>query len=163
MSAYHNLSKEITVVGCWAHARRKFYEAVKSCSKRKRNGGSAAQGLTYCSKLFELEKSLSNLSPQERYVQQLEQEKPVLDTFLEWENTRTAAPKSALGKAFTYLKEQWPYLVNYLQDGRLEISNNRAERSVKPFVIDQKNFLFANKPKCATGSNVPLAAQLSFP
>ena len=59
-----------------------------------------------------------------------------------------------MGKAFTYLKEQWPYLTNYLKDGRLEISNNRAERSIKPFVIDRKNFLFANTPKGAAGSAV---------
>ena len=71
-----------------------------------------------------------------------------------WANSRTAAPKSALGKALTYLREQWPYLVNYLNDGRLEISNNRAERSMKPFVIDRKNFLFANTPKGATGSAI---------
>ena len=71
-----------------------------------------------------------------------------------WANTRTAAPKSALGKAFTYLKEQWPYLTSYLKDGRLELSNNRAERSIKPFGIDRKNFLFANTPKGATGSAV---------
>ena len=71
-----------------------------------------------------------------------------------WANSRTAAPKSALGKAFHYLKEQWPYLTNYLKDGRLEISNNRAERSIKPFVIDRKNFLFANTQKGATGSAV---------
>ena len=65
-----------------------------------------------------------------------------------------AAPKSALGKALNYLKEQWPYLTNYLKDGRLELSNNRAERSIKPFVIDRKNFLFANTPKGAAGSAV---------
>ncbi len=80
--------------------------------------------------------------------------KPVLDAMLSWANVRTAAPKSALGKALTYLKEQWPYLTNYLKDGRLEISNNRAERSIKPFVIDRKNFLFANTPKGATDSAV---------
>lgn len=54
------------------------------------------------------------------------------------------APKSSLGKALSYLKEQWPYLLNYLKDGRPELSNNRAKRSIKPFVIDRKNFLFAN-------------------
>ena len=63
-----------------------------------------------------------------------------------------AAPKSALGKALTYLKEQWLYLTNYLKDGRLEISNNRAERSIKPFAIDRKNFLFANTAKGTAGS-----------
>jgi len=92
------------------------------------------------------------LSPDMRYTQRLEQAKPVLDAMLAWANTRAAAPKSALGKAFTYLKEQWPYLMNYLKDGRLELSNNRAERSIKPFVIDRKNFLFANTPGGARGS-----------
>ena len=53
-----------------------------------------------------------------------------------------------------YLKEQWPYLARYLEDGRLELSNNRAERSIKPFVIGRKNFLFANTPLGARGSAV---------
>ena len=54
------------------------------------------------------------------------------------------APKSALGKALHYFLEQWPYLVCYLEDGRLELSNNRVERSIKPFMMDRKNFLFCN-------------------
>lgn len=100
------------------------------------------------------EDDFAELTPDERYQQRLEQAKPVLDAFLAWANVRNAAPKSALGKALTYLKEQWPYLTNYLKDGRLELSNNRAERSIKPFVIDRKNFLFANTPGRAKGSAV---------
>ena len=142
------------MVGCWAHARRKFDEAVKSLPKGKAKGSSASQGLAYCNLLFEIEQGLSEETVQKRYEQRLTQAKPVLDAMFAWANSRTAAPKSALGKAFTYLKEQWPYLTNYLKDGRLEISNNRAERSIKPFVIDRKNFLFANTPKGATGSAV---------
>lgn len=91
---------------------------------------------------------------EERYKERLKQAKPVLDAMFAWANSRTAAPKSSLGKARHYLKEQWPYLSMYLEDGRLEISNNRAERSIKPFVIDRKNFLFANTPKEAAGSTV---------
>ena len=153
-AGYHDLGEDITVVGCWAHARRKFDEAVKSLPKGKAKGSSASQGLTYCNLLFEIDQGLSEETAQKRYEQRLEQAKPVLDAIFAWANTRTAAPKSALGKAFTYLKEQWPYLTSYLKDGRLEISNNRAERSIKPFVIDRKNFLFANTPKGATGSAV---------
>ena len=153
-AGYHALPDEITVVGCWAHARRKFDEAVKSLPKGKAKNGSAAQGLAYCNLLFKIEEGLAGLTPEERYQQRLEQEKPVLDAMLAWANSRTAAPKSALGKALTYLKEQWPYLCNYLKDGRLEISNNRAERSIKPFVIDRKNFLFANTPSGAKSSAV---------
>ncbi len=151
-AGYHNLPEEITVVGCWAHARRKFDEAMKSLPKGKVKGSSAAQGLAYCTLLFEIEKGLTELTPAERYDQRLRQAKPVLDAMLAWANTRTVAPKSALGKAFIYLKDQWPYLLNYLKDGRLELSNNRAERSIKPFVIDRKNFLFANTPGGAKGS-----------
>ena len=153
-AGYHDLGEDITVVGCWAHARRKFDEAVKSLPKGKVKGSSASQGLTYCNLLFGIEQEIAEKTAEERYKERLEQEKPVLDAMFAWANSRTAAPKSALGKAFHYLKEQWPYLTNYLKDGRLEISNNRAERSIKPFVIDRKNFLFANTPKGATGSAV---------
>ncbi len=153
-AGYHSLPEDITVVGCWAHARRKFDEAMKSQPKGKGKGGSASQGLAYCNLLFEIEDGLAEKTPEERYEERLKQAKPVLDAMLSWANSRTAAPQSALGKAFHYLKEQWPYLTNYLKDGRLEISNNRAERSIKPFVIDRKNFLFANTPKGATGSAV---------
>lgn len=153
-AGYHDLGTDITVVGCWAHARRKFDEAVKSLPKGKAKGSSASQGLTYCNLLFGIEQEIADKPAEQRYTERLEQAKPILDAMFAWANSRTAAPKSALGKAFHYLKEQWPYLTNYLKDGRLEISNNRAERSIKPFVIDRKNFLFANTLKGATGSAV---------
>lgn len=151
-AGYHNLPDGITVVGCWAHARRKFDEALKALPKGKAKGSSAAQGLAYCILLFEIEKELEGFTPEQRYDERLKQAKPVLDAMFAWVNSRTAAPKSALGKALNYVKEQWPYLCNYLKDGRLELSNNRAERSIKPFVIDRKNFLFANTPNGARGS-----------
>ena len=53
-----------------------------------------------------------------------------------------------------YLLEQWPYLTRYLEDGRLELSNNRAERSIKPFVMGRKNRLFANTPGGARASSL---------
>ena len=62
--------------------------------------------------------------------------------------------KNAFGKAVSYTLGQWKYLMRYLLDGRLEISNNRAERAVKPFVIDRKSFLFAIAPAGATASAV---------
>ena len=149
-AGYHDLGEDITVVRCWAHARRKFNEAVKSLPKGKTKGSSASQGMTYCNLLFVIEQEIADKTAEERYEERLKQAKPVLDAMLLWAKSRAAAPKSALGKAFTYLKEQWPYLSNYLKDGRLKISNNRAERSIRPFVIDRK----ANTPKGATGSAV---------
>lgn len=83
------------------------------------------------------------------------QRKPILDALYAWADTRkNVAPKSVLGKAIYYLKEQRIYLERYLLDGRLESTNNRAERSIKPFVIDRKNFLFANTPNGANSTAV---------
>ena len=88
----------------------------------------------------------AGLPPEELYEKRLEQENPVLGALLSWANKMQVktAPKSTLGKAIHYLMEQWPYLTKYLEDGRLELSSNRAERSIKPFVMGRKNWLFTN-------------------
>ena len=153
---YHKLPGNIRVVGCWAHARRKFDEALNAIPPDRREGSAALTGLQYCNDLFAWEKEFAALSPEERYKQRLEREQPVLDALLSWADSLSGsvAPKSALGKALHYLREQWPYLIRYLEDGRLELSNNRAERSIKPFVIGRKNFLFANTPLGAQSSAV---------
>lgn len=151
---YHRLPERIRVVGCWAHLRRKFDEAVKSLPQKDQPDAAALRGQAYCSRLFAIEQELSELPPEERYTQRLERSKPLMDALLAWASTNTAAPKSALGKALYYLREQWPYLIRILEDGRLELSNNLAERSIKPFVIGRKNFLFANTSNGAQGSAV---------
>ena len=153
---YHKLPENIRVVGCWAHARRKFDESLSTLPQEKRKDSPAAMGGWYCSQLFKLEQAFAELTPEERYEKRLEQEKPVLDALLSWTNEMQAktAPKFALGKAIHYLQEQWPYLTRYLEDGRLELSNNRAERSIKPFVMGRKNWLFANTPGGAQASSV---------
>ena len=153
---YHKLPGNIRVVGCWAHARRKFDEALQTLPKEMQKDSPAAIGECYCSRLFKLEQAFAELTPEERYEKRLEQEKPVLDALLSWANEMQAktAPKSALGRAIHYLLEQWPYLTRYLEDGRLELSNNRAERSIKPFVMGRKNWLFANTPGGAQASAV---------
>ena len=149
---YDRLSTEITVVGCMAHCRRKFEDAVKDLPKSERLSSPSVKGLWYCKRLFAIEDALADCTPEERYKQRQEQAKPILDAFLAWVNSVPALPKSSLGKAIIYTKNQWPHLLHYLDDGRLELSNNRAERSIKPFVMGRKNFLFANTPLGAKGS-----------
>ena len=141
---YHKLPGNIRVVGCWAHARRKFDEALQTLPKEKQKDAPAAIGECYCSRLFKLEEAFADLTPEARHEKRLEQEKPVLDALLSWANEMQAktAPKSAMGRALHYLLEQWPYLVRYLEDGCLELSNNRAERSIKPFVMGRNYVLF---------------------
>ena len=153
-SGYHRLPENIRVVGCWAHLRRKFDEAVNALPKEQQVGCTALEGLQYCNILFAIEKELADLPPEERYIQRLARSKPVMDALLAWAETKTAPPKSSLGKALYYLREQWPYLKRFLEDGRLEISNNRAERSIKPFVMGRKNWLFANTEGGAQSSAI---------
>lgn len=143
----------VTHVICMAHLRRKFHEAVTTLPNGKKSGASV-EGEAYCERLFQLERAFAELSPEERYKKRQELAKPVLDEFLAWGSTRAAAKKSKLGEALTFLHNNGKGLSEYLSDGRLEISNNLAERSIKPFVIDRKNFLFANTPKGATASTV---------
>ena len=82
--------------------------------------------------------------------------KPMLDEYFAWIRTEQALalPKSSYGKAINYSSNQKEKLLNILFDGRLELSNNRAERSIKPFVIGRKNWLFANTPQGADSSAI---------
>jgi len=77
--------------------------------------------------------------------------RPALDAFRDWLKSQTprVLPKSALGQAIQYCRNQWDKLEGFMKDGRLEIDNNRSERSIKPFVIGRKNWLFANTAKGA--------------
>lgn len=145
--------KDVTHVGCMAHLKRKFHDAVTALPNGKK-AGSAVEGEAYCERLFQLERAYDTLTPEQRKQKRQELSKPVLKEFLAWGATRTAAKKSKLGEALTYLHNNGKELSEYLNDGRLEISNNLAERSIKPFVIDRKNFLFANTPRGATASAV---------
>ena len=151
---YHSLPSEIIIVGCLAHARRKFDEALKSMPKKDRAETNVAKGKQYCDQLFELERSFADLSPDERYEKRQEFSKLLLAEFFTWAEKFSQMTKTPLGKAVHYALSQRKYLGNFLLDGRIEISNNRAERSIKPFVISRKNFLFANTPRGARASAI---------
>ena len=138
------------LVGCWAHARRKFMEAKTAQPKGK--SGKADMALSQIQKLYRLETSLKGKSVQEKYEQRQAVAKPLLDKFSQWLTQTNVPPKSALGKAVGYCKNQWPKLNRYLEDGGLNIDNNRAERAVKPFVIGRKNWLFSNTANGARAS-----------
>ena len=152
-SGYHKLAG-IKVVGCWAHARRRFDEALKGVSQSKQQGSLAAEGLGRINQLFELERRFEDLNPKERYAARIKASLPIAEGLFEWAMSANALPKSLIGKAISYLGEQREYLMRVFEDGRLELSNNRAERSIKPFVIGRKNWLFANTPKGADASAV---------
>ncbi|KHF26712.1 Transposase IS66 family protein [Anoxybacillus sp. BCO1] len=153
-AGYHKVP-DVTLVGCWAHARREFTNALKSMPAGVKSV-TATEGLHFCNQLFAVERKLKHLKPQERYEERLRQSKPILDTFLSWlkKQEQQVLPKSALGKAIAYCLNQWDKLVAFLEDGRLQIDNNRSERSIKPVVIGRKNWLFANTPQGARASAI---------
>jgi transposase len=151
---YHGLSDTVKVVGCFAHARRKFDEAIKGMLKKDQAGSLARIGKRFCDKLFSLERDFADLTAEERLQKRQELSKPVFDEFYRWLNPLNPPPKTGLTAAVVYMRNQREYLGRYLEDGRLEISNNRAERSIKPFVIGRKNWLFANTPRGAKASAI---------
>jgi transposase len=146
----------IILVACWAHARRKFTDALKALAQPMQKKSIASEGLAFCDKIFQIERGIKDLPSKERYEQRLLQSRPVLETFKAWLDAKSAStlPKGKTGEGITYCLNQWEKLNNFLLDGRLEIDNNRSERSIKPFVIGRKNWLFANTPKGAASSTI---------
>ena len=138
------------LAGCWAHARRKFIEAQTVQPKGKT--GKADMALSFIQKLYRIESSLKEKTAYEKYQIRQAQAKPILDKFYAWLVKANIVPKSALGIAITYSKNQWHKLIRYLDDGNVTIDNNRAERAVKPFVIGRKNWLFCNTSHGANAS-----------
>jgi transposase len=151
---YHGLPSTIIIVGCWAHLRRYWENLLKTIPKDKRKGSDAERGVAYISQLFLLERDFKDLSPEERYTKRLEKSKPVADAFFAWAEKLAPLPKSPLGKPVYYALSQRKFLENVFLDGRLELSNNRAERSVKPFVMGRKAWLFSCSPDGAFASAV---------
>ena len=151
---YHNLPPGIIIVGCWAHARRYWEKIYVSLPEDKRDGSIAETGLAYISLLFLLEDEYSSLSPNARYEIRMKYSKLVTDAYFAWVNGLNALPKSLLGEAVHYSLSQRQYLENVFLDGRLELSNNRAERSIKPFVQGRKQWLFSATPNGAVSSSI---------
>lgn len=149
-AAYHDL-ENVTVVGCWAHVRRKFNDAFKIT---RAPDSPAKIGLDFCTKLFALEKQFADMPPDERLKGRLKFSKPVVEAFFAWAESVKVPPKLAISRALTYALNQRRWLENVFLDGRLELSNNRAERSVKPFVIGRKNWLFCNSVSGAKASAI---------
>ena len=155
--AYDTLPN-VDLVGCWAHARRKFTDALAALppADREKGGTEAHKGLIFCQNLFKIERDLHDVSAVERYAARLERSKPVLDKMYVWLQSAKLEllPKSATGGAVGYCLNQWSKLICFLKDGHLELDNNRSERAIKPFVIGRKNWLFSNTPTGASSSSI---------
>jgi len=144
-------------VGCLDHARRKFVDAVKAQHAiAGHERGLAPQALLIIRKLYALEKLArdAKMSAEQRHKLRQEKAKPIWDELRVWlDKTHGAVPPQSLtGKALHYLGAEWPKLIRYLDDGRLEISNVLCENAIRPFVIGRKNWLFSDTPAGAHAS-----------
>lgn len=138
----------LTHVGCMAHARRRFSDAVKAQGRNKRRG-QAHRGLSLIRKLYRIESQARELTAQERYARRQRHALPILNEMRTWldDVLPQIVPSSATGKALSYLHNEWDHLTRYLDDGRLEIDNNGAENAIRPFVMGRKNWLFSTSVK----------------
>ena len=148
---------ELISVGCMAHARRKFDEALKAQSSvdpNKQKSALAAQPLKQIQALYRIEREIKQLSAEEKYTVRQKRSVPMLKELRAWLdiNIIVVPPRSALGKAMQYLHKQWDKLTVYTADGRLRIDNNLCENAVRPFVMGRKSWLFANSVAGANAS-----------
>jgi transposase len=152
---YTALGREpgILHVGCWAHARRKFDEALRGQGKSRKKRAKptakqskARQGLSQIQKLYALERTWVGVSPEARRVARQERMAPLLEKLRAWLDASLGSvpPQSLTGKALHYLDRQWPKLVRVLDDGRLPLDTNLVENAIRPFVLGRKNWLFAD-------------------
>lgn len=126
-------------VGCAAHARRKFFEA------RNTSAVPATWALAVFRRLYIFEDEARDMTPEARCAHRRAKAKPLLDAFKVWldEMATTMLPKSPIGDAVGYARNQWPALIRYLEDGRLFIDNNRVERDIRGVAVGRNNWLFA--------------------
>ena len=145
----------IVHLGCLAHARRKFDEALKA-QKQTGRGGLAAEGLALIQRIYRIEKIAreAKLTPDQRKTLRNEKARPIWDELRKWLDAKRghAPPQTLVGKAMTFLDNQWPLLIRVLDDGRLEVDNNLCENAIRPFVMGRKAWMFSDTPAGAEAS-----------
>jgi len=138
---YLDSGGEIREVACWAHCRRYWHKA------REQDAGRSHHVLAVISRLYEIERATADQDGAIRQAQRDEHAAPLLAELDKWLSDQTFLPKSLVGKAATYTRNQWTALNRYVEDGDLSIDNNRAERAMKSVAIGRKNWMFIGSPK----------------
>ncbi|WP_352398477.1 IS66 family transposase [[Clostridium] aminophilum] len=164
LQQYHMLEKlvpGITSANCWVHARRPFYDAVKAMKKDdpdKVRQSVAYQALQRIASIFSIEGTLKEMSAEERLRHRQSDIAPLVEEFFDWLKAKKAEhaylPKSSTGKGVTYFLNQEKYLKVFLSDGNVPIDNSASERSIRPFTLGRKNWLFSNTIRGAQASAV---------
>ncbi|WP_152386918.1 IS66 family transposase [Azotobacter salinestris] len=130
----------VTEIGCMAHARRKLYDLHIANQSQL-----AEQALRYIGQLYDIEREVRDLPPDERQRIRQEKAKPIADALHGWMLTqrRLVHEGTAIAKALDYCLKRWTALVRYLDDGMVAIDNNWCENQIRPWAIGRANWLFA--------------------
>ncbi len=143
---------DVKHVGCFAHARRKFFEASKASKK----AGSAQEGMKYIQKLYNIEKMLrsENLTDEVFLQKRKEKADPILQKFKNWLDKKVihVPPSTGVGPAIGFSIRQWDKLIAYLEYPELTPDNNASENAIRPFVLGRKNWMFSGSPNGAKSS-----------
>ena len=148
----YNLVANVTHCGCWAHARRKWREAMPEGATVKTS--KAAVGFQYCNKLFAEERKCAPYQPNYRQEYRQNKELPILEEYFAWLKTIHPEKGSKLEDAVRYSLNHKQQLTAYLDNGEVPISNNLAENAIRPFTLGRKNWLFSDTPKGAEASAI---------
>ncbi|KAK45666.1 transposase, partial [Caballeronia jiangsuensis] len=140
---YNDIAQRYDLVhlGCWAHLRRYFIKAEDNVPKVARSPDLlATRFITLIGKLFAAEARSSKWKPERRQRLRRRYSTRILDAIyaLALAQSPGIVPKSLLGKALTYLREQWPKLIRYVENGSWPISNNPCENAIRPFVVGRR-------------------------
>lgn len=157
VDGYEGYSKidDVTLAGCWAHVKRKFTDIIKGLSKEQRSSSISVKFIKIIDKLFKLEddyKKLKTVSDIEKARKSLS--KPIVDEYFQRAEEFVNQSDGKLREALEYSLNQRDKLIKFLDDGCIPLSNNLAERAVKPFVICRKNFLFSKTHNGATATAI---------
>ena len=155
--AYDPVAKQygLTHCGCMAHARRRFFEAIKALPKAEQKAATAAhEAVRRIDVLYDIEREAKGLSDAERTALRQQKAVPQLKALHEWASAlvEQTLPSGKLGEALNYLLKQWPKLIRYVEDARLAIDTNLAENAIRPFALGRRNWLFADTVKGAKAS-----------
>lgn len=155
---YKKLEPKLILCGCWAHLQRKIVDAIKIKKNTLSENSPEFIFLKFCKKLFKIESTAKKEELPLEELLKLRQEKStiIIKDLYDWigNEGQKILPKSVLGEAITYALNQKVYLLRFLDDPKISLTNNTAERCVKPFVIGRKNWLFSNTQKGATSSSI---------
>ncbi|MCD8316952.1 MAG: IS66 family transposase, partial [Eggerthellaceae bacterium] len=167
---YFKLGPQVKNTACLSHIRRKFIEVMQIAGGEdaaRRAGCVSVAAFDKINEIMNTDGCFKDLSPGERYKRRQQYIKPKMEEFESWANRQylCAQKDSRLSKALAYALRYWPYLKHVLDDGRLELTNNRAERAIRKFAIGRSNFLFSNTPAGASTSaalySILISAKLS--